>query len=60
MSANNALPTYLTAKQVAARWGLSLRKIRRMIAVGDLQVVRIGRAVRVSAEAIRAAEAGFN
>lgn len=51
---------YLTANEVAARWGLSLRNIRRMIARGDLQVVRIGRAVRISAEALRAAEAVFS
>jgi excisionase family DNA binding protein len=51
---------YWTAREVAARWGLSLRNIRRMIARGDLQVVRIGRAIRISGDALRAAEAVFS
>ena len=37
----------LTVDQVAERWQISPRSIRRMIADGRLPVVRIGRAVRI-------------
>ena len=38
----------LTAEQVASRLQLSLRTVRRWIAAGDLPVLRLGRAVRIS------------
>lgn len=60
MVSNDVPVRYFTAKEVAALWGISLRNIRRMIARGDLEVVRIGRAVRISAETVRAAEALFS
>ena len=39
----------LTVRQVAERWQVSERSIRRMIADGRLPVVRLGRAVRIPA-----------
>ncbi len=43
---------YLTAKEAASRLGISLRTARRRIADGSLPSVRIGRAVRIPAEAL--------
>jgi excisionase family DNA binding protein len=40
----------LTVQQVAKNWQVSPRMIRRMISDGRLPVVRIGRAVRISAK----------
>jgi excisionase family DNA binding protein len=45
-------PDYLTAAEAASRLGISLRTARRRIADGSLPSVRIGRAVRVPAEAL--------
>jgi len=45
-------PDYLTAAEAAARLGISLRTARRRIADGSLASVRIGRAVRIPAEAL--------
>ena len=44
----------LTAAEVAALLQVSLRTVRRLIADGSLPVVRIGRSVRVSGEALNA------
>jgi excisionase family DNA binding protein len=41
----------LTVQQVAGDWQVSQRTIRRMIADGRLRVIRIGRAVRIPANA---------
>jgi excisionase family DNA binding protein len=41
----------LTVQQVAENWQVSQRMIRRMIADGRLPVIRLGRAVRISANA---------
>ena len=43
----------LTVQQVAQNWRVSQRMIRRMIADGRLPVIRLGRAVRISANADR-------
>ena len=43
---------YLTAADAALRLGISLRTVRRRIADGSLQAVRIGRAVRIPAAAL--------
>jgi excisionase family DNA binding protein len=40
----------LTVAQVADNWQVSSRTIRRMIAAGRLQVVRVGRGVRIAAK----------
>lgn len=42
----------LTVREVAALFQVSERTIRRLIAVGDLPIVRLGRSVRVNPEAI--------
>jgi DNA binding domain, excisionase family len=38
----------LTVKQVASRWQMSERHVRRLIANGMLQPHRLGRAVRIA------------
>jgi len=43
----------LTVRQVAENWQVSERSLRRMIADGRLQVVRLGRAVRIPAKRAR-------
>jgi excisionase family DNA binding protein len=43
----------LTVQQVAENWQVSQRMIRRMIADGRLRVIRLGRAVRIPANAGR-------
>lgn len=47
-------PRLLTIKDVAERLQVSGRTINRVVANGDLTVIRIGRAVRVSEEALKA------
>ena len=42
-----ALPQLLTVKQAAAALAVSQKLVRRLLAVGQLQGVRIGGAVRV-------------
>lgn len=49
-----AVPHLLTIKDVAERLQMSPRTIHRLVANGDLTVVRIGRAVRISEEALKA------
>ena len=44
----------LTVSEVAQRLRLSERQIRRMIADGRIPVVRLGRAVRIREETLRA------
>ena len=44
----------LTAQQVARRFALSPRSVRRLIDSGDLPVVRIGRSVRIKTAALDA------
>jgi len=40
--------SFLTIRELAARWKLSTRSIHRLIAEGRLPVHRIGRAVRLA------------
>jgi excisionase family DNA binding protein len=40
----------LTVHQVAENWQVSQRTVRRMIADGRLPIIRIGRAVRITAK----------
>ena len=42
----------LTVGQVADNWQVSQRTVRRMIDDGRLTVVRLGRAVRISAKVV--------
>ena len=44
----------LTIKDVAERLQVSGRTIHRLVDVGELTVIRIGRSVRVSEEALKA------
>lgn len=44
----------LTIRDVADRLQVSGRTIHRLVANGELKVIRIGRAVRVSEEALKA------
>ena len=58
MSAPSPHPTsanpLLTASEVAVILHVSLRTVRRLIASNELEVVRIGRSVRVQASVLQA------
>jgi excisionase family DNA binding protein len=43
---------FLDVGQVASRWNVSTRHVHRMIANGELKVVRFGRAVRIPLSAV--------
>ncbi len=47
-------PPFLTIKDVAERLQVSGRTIHRLIDMGEFSVIRIGRSVRVSEEALKA------
>ena len=49
----------LTAKQVARILSISIRSLRRMIADGRLLSARLGRSVRIRAEALQALVEGY-
>ena len=49
-----AAPRLLTIRDVAERLQVTPRTIHRLVANGDLTVIRIGRSVRVSEEALKA------
>ena len=40
----------LTLRDLAARWKVSLKSVRRIVARGELKVHRIGAQIRVSSE----------
>jgi excisionase family DNA binding protein len=46
-SSNKALGALLAVDAVANLLAVSIRTVRRMIAAGDIPIVRIGRAVRI-------------
>jgi excisionase family DNA binding protein len=46
----------MTVEDVAAHLRVSTRTVRRMVKSGALEVIRIGRAVRVTREALEAAK----
>lgn len=49
MKSKSALPTrFFTAKDVAERLAVSQRTVRRWIATGELEVVKLGHNVRIS------------
>jgi excisionase family DNA binding protein len=48
----SSAPRLLTIKDVAELLQMSTRTIHRLVACGDLAVIRIGRSVRVSEEAL--------
>jgi excisionase family DNA binding protein len=47
-------PPLLTAADVAALLQVSVRTVRRLIAAGFLDVIQIGRSVRIAPEALKA------
>jgi excisionase family DNA binding protein len=49
-----AAPRLLTIRDVAERLQVSGRTIHRLVANGDISVIRIGRSVRVSEAALKA------
>jgi excisionase family DNA binding protein len=42
------LPLFFTIRELAARWRVDPRTVRRKIKLGELRAVRIGRQLRVS------------
>jgi excisionase family DNA binding protein len=42
----SASPVFLTVPELAARWSVTDRTLRRLVGQGDLPVTRIGRSVR--------------
>lgn len=48
---------FFTVKELAARWKMSERLIRQMIADGELKVVRFGRSVRIPVDQVKIYEA---
>ena len=48
------LPPFLTIAQVAERLSVSPRKVAYMVDAGEIATVRIGRSVRIPADAYRA------
>jgi excisionase family DNA binding protein len=50
-------PTFLTPREVAARWGCSARHVRRLCAAGELRAMRLGlESWRISLETVEAYE----
>jgi excisionase family DNA binding protein len=50
-------PAFYTVAQLADRWAITERQVRRYIATGELIATRFGRSVRVSAEEVARFEA---
>jgi excisionase family DNA binding protein len=48
---------FYTVSELAARWGMSARHVRREIEVGDLQAHRFGKSIRIAAESVAIYEA---
>lgn len=53
-----ATKAYYTTAELAARWGVSVRHVRRVLDGGEVTVTRFGRAVRVSYANLLVYEAG--
>lgn len=52
------LPHALSVRELARRWRCRAATVRAMIRAGTVPAIRIGDAVRITPEAIAAAEAG--
>ena len=50
--------TFLTTQQLAERWHVSEKSVRRMILAGRFKVQRFGRSVRISSKVIEEFEVG--
>jgi excisionase family DNA binding protein len=48
--------SFLTLQDLAARWRISVRSVRRIVARGELKVHRIGNQIRVSPDDVAAYE----
>lgn len=48
---------YLTARQVADRWGCSMRQVQRLCTSGELRAMRLGSDWRITTAAVEAYEA---
>lgn len=44
--------TWLTCAEVAQRWRMTPREIQRMVKGGELAHMRLGRRIRISADAV--------
>lgn len=49
---------WMTRKQVASHWGISVTTVDRMILRGELKAVRFGKTVRIPAAAVAEYERG--
>jgi excisionase family DNA binding protein len=48
-----AAPEFFSIEQVATRWGVNPRTVRRLVKAGHLPAVQIGRQYRISLEAVQ-------
>jgi excisionase family DNA binding protein len=53
----NTPTRFFTLEELAERWGVSVRTLRRLVRRGELKTHRIGTQLRVSEEDVRAFEA---
>ena len=53
----NAPTRFSSLEELAARWGVSVKTLRRIIQRGELKTHRIGTQIRVSEDDIRSFEA---
>jgi excisionase family DNA binding protein len=51
---------FLTVKQLASRWQMSERHVRRILANGDLAMTQLGRAIRIPLQAVVVYEAAHS
>ena len=49
-------PTYLTAKEVAQRWGASVRTVRRLAHEGELETGLRGQTLLITIASVQALE----
>jgi excisionase family DNA binding protein len=52
------VPRSLTPMELARRWRCDVKRVRAMVRAGQLAAIRIGTGLRITPEAIEAAERG--
>jgi excisionase family DNA binding protein len=52
-----ALKPFLALPELAERWGVSARSVRRLIDAGQIEPTRFGRSVRIAATEVQRFEA---